>query len=661
MLIQNQANTSFGRFLIFVLTSLLVIGFYANFADANPIKTAYKYQEIKAIAKELKQQHTPEAFEKLVEKSNEFIAFHPEYKRVDEVYYLLGNALVQLGRVEEGIEVFAELVEKQPDARYVRNCLFELGLAYDKLGKYDEADRAYKKLIDHPKYGSGSHATRAKKILEQAKTDRKGELPQAPGAQLASRSNPSKWIGKPASDFQVTGLNGEKLSLAQYRGQVVLLDFWATWCGPCIVEIPNVKKTYEKYKDQKFQIIGISLDRSREPLEAYIEKEALAWVHYWDNTRKVSRLYEVQAIPSTFLIDGKGIIRRTNLRGDALEHAVAELVQENLAKPTDAATKTAESRPPSKSIPATKLTKPETTPQKATSVNDLKARMMEWVGKPAPDFQVTGLNGEALSLAQYRGQVVLLDFWATWCGPCIVEMPKVKKTYETYKDQKFQIIGISLDRSEAPLAAYIEKESIAWRNYWDEDRSIRTLYGVQAIPTAFLIDGEGIIRKASLGGFDVETDVAELLKENLDRAKEIIKAAAAAHGGLEKLESVKSIMMESQSFEYFPDGSTQDEGKIKTYFYANKFRSEWHYHNHKGGIIFDGESVFTMTDGEVKLLPPEKGKSYATFFKDSLSREPIWLLPALAKGDIPVQYLGTEKVKGIPASVLLITQPSGKK
>lgn len=498
MFVQNQANSGSGRFFIFLLTNLLLIGFYANFADANPIKTAYKYQEIKAIAKGLKKEHTPEELEKLVEKSNEFIASHPEYKRVDEVYYLLGNALRQLGRVEEGIEVFEELVEKQPEARYVRDCLLELGLAYDALDKHDEADSVYKKLINHPKYGSGSHATRAKKILEQERADRTGELPKAPRAQLAPGSNPSQWIGQPATDFQVTDLDGEKLSLEKYRGQVVLLDFWATWCGPCIVEMPNVKKTYEKYKDSKFQIIGISLDRSKEPLEAYIEKEELAWVHYWDNTQKVSRLYKVQAIPSTFLIDGEGVIRKTNLRGHALEHAVADLVKENLSKPTAPPTDT-----------------PPNTPEGAQNTEP--------------------------------------------------------------------------------------------------------------------------------------------------NAKEIINAAIAAHGGLEKLEAVKSIVMESHSFEHFPDGSMQDEGKTKIYFHANKFRSEWDNNNRKGGMIFDGEALYMIRDGEVKPLTPEEGKSYVEFFKDSLFREPIWLLPTLLKEDAPIQYLGTEAVKGIPASILLVTQPSGKK
>ena len=680
---QQRGNRGFRNVLVGALTSLVLIGFCINHAGAYSVKPVDKYKEIKAITKNLRKQGKSEDLEKLVEKSRDFVAAHPEYKRVDEVYYLLGNALIQLDSVEDGIQVFEELIKDRPDARYVERCLLELGLAYDKLGKHDEADGAYQQLVNHPKYGERSQAKLAKKILEQERTERKGELMKPPSAQPAPGMNPSEWIGKPVLDFQVTDLNGEELSLEQYRGQVVLLDFWATWCPPCIAEIPNVKKTYEKYKDQNFQIIGISLDRSKEPLESYIEKEGLAWRQYWDNTGKVSNLYKVQAIPSTFLIDGEGVIRKTNLRGHALEHAVAELVQANLTKPADTSTETSEDGSRSQSIPATKIIKQDTTPQKDELTKSLRADPSEWVGKPAPDFQVTDLKGEELSLKDYRGQIVLLDFWATWCGPCIAEMPKVKKAYEKYKDQNFQIIGISLDQSEEPLAAYIEKEGIAWMHYWDESRDLRNLYGVWAIPSAFLVDGEGIIRKASLGGFDVESAVAELVEENLARpddapistlsdspegaqnadpnVREIIDAAVAAHGGLEKLQAVKNIVTESHSFEHFPDGDVQDEGRSKAYFYPDKFRSDWDIDGDVGGLIFDGNSLFRLTDGEVKPIPPEEVASYLVFFKDSLFREPIWLLPALLKDDIPVQYAGTEEVKGIPTSVLLVTQPSGKK
>ena len=328
---QQSRNRTPCAYVMCVLTSFALIGFCANLVSAAPLKAVYKYQEIKAISKSLKKQKKQEDLEKLVEKSEEFVEAHPEYKRVDEVYHLLGSALVQLERVEEGIMAFEEVIKEYPEARYVERCLLGLGLAYDKLGNHDAADSAYQKLIDHPKYGSRSQAKLAKKILEQDRAERKGELPRPPGA--SSGMNPREWIGKPALDFQVTDLKGEELSLKQYRGQVVLLDFWATWCGPCIAEIPKVKKTYKKYKDQKFQIIGISLDRSTEPLEDYVKKKKLGWLHYWDKSHKVSTMYKVRGIPSTFLIDGEGIIRKTNLRGHALEHAVAELVQENLAKP----------------------------------------------------------------------------------------------------------------------------------------------------------------------------------------------------------------------------------------------------------------------------------------------------------------------------------------
>ena len=679
--LRKSRTRGFSVHSIYALTILVLIGFCANFAGAASVKAVYKYQEIKAISKSLKKEKEQGDLEKLVEKSRDFVAAHPEYKRVDEVYYLLGNALVELARVEEGIKVFEKVINEQPEARYVERCLLDLGLAYDRLGNHDAADTAYQKLIDHPKYGSRSQAKLAKKILEQDKAGRQGELPKPPGA----ASNVSNWVGKPALDFQVTDLKGEELSLEKHRGQVVLLDFWATWCGPCIAEMPKVKKTYEKYKDQKFQIIGISLDRSIEPLETYIEKEGLGWLHYWDKSGKVSGQYKVRAIPSTFLIDGEGIIRKTNLRGHALEHAVADLVKENLAKPADPPAKTLKTGSQSQSIPATKLIKPDKTPQKAEASHPFKPGRRNWVGKPAPDFQVTDLRGKELSLEKYRGQIILLDFWATWCGPCIAEMPKVKKTYEKYKDQNFQIIGISLDRSIEPLETYIEKEGLAWLQYWDESRTVRNLYEVRAIPSTFLIDGDGIIRKANLGGFDVESAVAELVKENLAKpvspatpvktspdaatddqtenlkVKEIIDATIAAHGGLEKLKAVKSIVMESNSFEHLPDGTMQDEGPAKTYFDPNRIRSDWGIQSQKNSrLIFDGESVFTVADGAVKPVPPEDVASYVSFFKDSLFREPVWLLTTLSKDDTPVQYIGTEEVKGVPTFVLLVTQPSGK-
>ena len=651
-------------------------------ATVSPAQIGFKYQEIKALYKKLAGKDNPEELGVLVERSADFVSSFPEYKRVDEVYYYLGNGLVRSEKVEEGIKIFEKLIEKHPEARYVQPSLLELGMAYDKLKKYDKADEIYTKLIEHPKYGSRSYAKQAKIYLEMEKSKRTGEIPKPQGTPSA---RPSEWIGKPAPEFKVKDLKGEELSLEKYKGQVVLLDFWATWCGPCIAELPNVKKTYQKYKDQKFQIIGISLDRSQQALETFVEKRELGWVHYWDQAGNVANQYKVTGIPSMFLLDGQGVIRKAGLRGHALGTAVAELVEENLTNPGGTPKIIPEPNTPPKSIPATKLIKPKAVPQSNPASQPTNIKVEDWVGKHAPDFQVKDLNGEDLSLEKYKGQVVLLDFWATWCPPCIKEIPKLKKVYEKYKDQNFQIIGVSLDRTMPPLAAYVQDEALAWVHYWDESREVRNQYGVRAIPTAFLIDGEGIIRKSSLGGFDVESAVAELMKDNLAKpvevtpptkttddlpeigegvdpeAKEVITAVIAAHGGLEKLKAVKNIVMESHSFEYFPDGTVQDEGRNKSYFYPNKSRTDWDMNDRSDSLIYNEDSLYQLTNGEAQPIPDDKLESIVSFYKDGLFREPIWLLSKLSQDEIPVKYLGTEEVGDETASVLLLPQPSGKK
>lgn len=299
-----------------------------NTTSSTAMPDGEAYKEIKTIAGKLENSGDPGDYEVLVEKSRTFIKAYPKDKRVDEVYYLLAGSLIQLGRTEKAIEVFDELIRYYPAADYVEPSLLRLGLAYDKIGEHDKADPLYEKLVNHTKYRGGRYSETAEQLLAQDRDARTGEVANA----AASNQGPSAshFINNPALDFQVTGLKGEPLSLSQYRGQVVLLDFWATWCPPCIAEMPNLKRTYAKYKNQKFEVIGISLDRSTEPLEAYVASEGLMWRHYWDTGGKISSMYSVRAIPSTFLIDGAGIIRQVNLRGSALEMAVAELVRENM-------------------------------------------------------------------------------------------------------------------------------------------------------------------------------------------------------------------------------------------------------------------------------------------------------------------------------------------
>ena len=319
--------------LIIVLTGLLLVTSCVNSTLTATISDCVSadraYSEIKTDLNELSKGGEPADYDALIEKLGTFIKTYPKHRQVDEAYYFLGSILIELQRTKEGIAVLEELIRDYPFATYVEPSLLTLGLAHDKISEHSKADALYEKLANHPKYRSGRYAGTAQQLLEQDKTQRTGELSGSSGMSPTPSRNP--FVNRPAPDFRVMDTRGEELTLGQYRGQVVLLDFWATWCGPCIAEMPNVKLAYAKHKDQKFQIIGISLDSSIAPLEAYIQREGIEWRQYLDSTGQISGLYNVRAIPSTFLIDGTGIVRRVNLRGLALESAVAELVRENLA------------------------------------------------------------------------------------------------------------------------------------------------------------------------------------------------------------------------------------------------------------------------------------------------------------------------------------------
>jgi len=136
-------------------------------------------------------------------------------------------------------------------------------------------------------------------------------------------------VGSVAPDFTLDSPEGEKVSLSDLRGQYVLIDFWASWCGPCRVENPNVVKMYNRYKDKGFTIYGVSLDKDKKAWVNAIEKDKLTWVHgsdlkYWQN--EVAQSYGVTGIPATFLLDKEGKIIAKNLRGKALEDKLAELM-----------------------------------------------------------------------------------------------------------------------------------------------------------------------------------------------------------------------------------------------------------------------------------------------------------------------------------------------
>jgi peroxiredoxin len=136
-------------------------------------------------------------------------------------------------------------------------------------------------------------------------------------------------VGQAAPEISLNNPEGKAVNLSSLRGKYVLIDFWASWCGPCRQENPNVVRMYNKFKGKNFEIFGVSLDKSKEKWIEAIQKDELSWVHvsdlqYWQSAG--AQAYGVQSIPATFLIDPTGKVIAKNLRGQALETKLTEIL-----------------------------------------------------------------------------------------------------------------------------------------------------------------------------------------------------------------------------------------------------------------------------------------------------------------------------------------------
>ncbi len=137
-------------------------------------------------------------------------------------------------------------------------------------------------------------------------------------------------IGQTAPEISLPDTNGKAIALSSLRGKIVLVDFWASWCGPCRQENPNVLRLYENYKDRGFEIYGVSLDGDKAKWTGGIQEDGIHWVHVSDLKEWQSvaaRAYAVTAIPSTYLIDRDGKIIAKNLRGRDLENKLREVLR----------------------------------------------------------------------------------------------------------------------------------------------------------------------------------------------------------------------------------------------------------------------------------------------------------------------------------------------
>ncbi len=244
------------------------------------------------------------------EKLVEFIEKYPGSPEAVQARMGIGQIYLGIGNSEKAITQFKMILEdgKTQSEDNIKAARWFLSKAYLKNEDFDKAEELLKKIV---RDAEGSD----ERLLAAARGD------------LAKIETLKKLtIGSPAISFPDTtrDISGENISLKGFKGKVVLLDFWATWCKPCLMEMPNVIKTYNKYHDQGFEIIGVSLDKDIDKLKGYIKENDISWRQIFGGDWKapIAQIYAVSSIPATFLIGTDGKIIDKNMRGDELEEAI---------------------------------------------------------------------------------------------------------------------------------------------------------------------------------------------------------------------------------------------------------------------------------------------------------------------------------------------------
>ena len=354
-------------------------------------------------------------------------------------------------------------------------------------------------------------------------------------------------VGKPAPPLKFTALDGREVDLEKLRGKVVLLDFWATWCPPCMAEVPHVRAAYERFNKEGFEIVGVSFDAERARLEDVVKRENLAWPQYFDGAGRDAapgKTFGIRHWPSMWLLDRNGVVRYISA-GAELEEKIATLLKQNANPVTTAANVFEKKAALDKS--GDEPAKP-TAPTAATTGGPISPpgapqdpAYLSWLGKPFPRLQFTAIDQRAVDSEALRGRVLLIDFWATWCGPCMAEIPHVKAAYDRFHKDGFEIIGISADVERADLERVVRERNLPWPQLFEaRDGPTPTLrrYGIQHFPTMWLVDRQGIIRDVT-GAVALEDKVAKLIREPSGSANTSSATASTAPSPASRVAEVK--------------------------------------------------------------------------------------------------------------------------
>ncbi len=247
----------------------------------------------------------------------------------------------------EALNDLSAIIEKYPGTEQCREAQFYRGAAYNEMHNFDDAIKCFDTVLSQGDINVNFKArtlyfktkaligkndiAKAKEVVAELRTIE----PRAADS-FGSELSGTMRIGAEAPMFTATDIDNKTIDLAKYKGNVVLIDFWATWCDPCVREFPKMKKMYNQFKDKDVKFIGVSLDDDIEDLRGFIKQEEVVWPQIFDGKRwkgAIPSLYHIQAIPTTVVLDRENKVRYVGNDIDNITRIVTTMLTESKDMP----------------------------------------------------------------------------------------------------------------------------------------------------------------------------------------------------------------------------------------------------------------------------------------------------------------------------------------